>query len=59
MVSRGEVWWYEHSRAGRRPFLILTRDEAIAVLSQILGVPATFGLPNVSNAFLAERLASA
>ena len=41
MVSRGEVWWYEHPRAGRRPFLILTRDEAIPVLSQILGVPAT------------------
>lgn len=41
MVSRDEVWWYEHPRAGRRPFLILTRDEAIPVLSQVLGVPAT------------------
>ena len=41
MVSRGEVWWYEHPRTGRRPFLILTRDEAIPVLTQILGVPAT------------------
>ena len=40
-MKRGEVWWYEHPRAGRRPFLILTRDEAIAVLHQVLAVPAT------------------
>lgn len=41
MVARGEIWWYEHPEAGRRPFLILTRDEAIPVLNQILAVPAT------------------
>ena len=41
MVARGEVWWYEHPRAGRRPFLILSRDEAIPVLNQLLAVPAT------------------
>lgn len=41
MVARGEVWWYEHPEAGRRPFLILTRSEAIPVLNQVLGVPAT------------------
>ena len=41
MVERGEVWWYEDPRAGRRPFLILTRDEAIPVLNQVLAVPAT------------------
>lgn len=41
MVSRGEVWWYEHPRAGRRPFLILTRDEALPVMAQVLAVPAT------------------
>jgi mRNA interferase MazF len=41
VVTRGEVWWYEHPRAGRRPFLILTRDEAIPVLHQVLAVPAT------------------
>ena len=41
MVARGEIWWYEASRAGRRPFLILTRDEAIPVLNQVLAVPAT------------------
>jgi mRNA interferase MazF len=41
VVSRGEIWWYEHPRAGRRPFLILTRDEALPVLLQVLAVPAT------------------
>ena len=40
-MRRGEVWWYEHPRAGRRPFLILSRDEAIPVLNQFLAVPAT------------------
>lgn len=41
MVARGEIWWYEDPRAGRRPFLILTRDEAIPLLNQVLGAPAT------------------
>ncbi len=41
MVSRGDVWWYDHPRAGRRPFLILTRDAAISVMTQVLAVPAT------------------
>ena len=39
--SEGRGWWYEDPRAGRRPFLILTRDEAIPVLNQVLAVPAT------------------
>jgi mRNA interferase MazF len=41
VVARGEVWWYEDPRAGRRPFLILSRNEAIPVLNQVLAVPAT------------------
>lgn len=41
MVARGEVWWYEDPRAGRRPFLVLARNEAIPVLNQVLAVPAT------------------
>ncbi len=41
MVARGEIWWYEDPRAGRRPFLILTRDAAIPVLNQLIAVPAT------------------
>lgn len=41
MVSRGEVWWYDHPEAGRRPYLILTRTEACEVLTQVLAAPAT------------------
>lgn len=41
MVTRGQVWWYEHPDAGRRPFAILTRDEACGVLNQVIAVPAT------------------
>jgi len=41
VVARGEVWWYEHPDTGRRPFLVLTRDEAIEVLNQVLAAPAT------------------
>lgn len=40
-LSRGDVWWCEHPDAGRRPYLILTRTEACAVLNQVLAVPAT------------------
>ena len=35
------MWWYEHPTEGRRPYLVLTRTEAIAVLNQVLAVPAT------------------
>jgi mRNA interferase MazF len=41
VVKRGEVWWYEQPASGRRPYLILTRDEAIPVLHQVLAVAAT------------------
>jgi mRNA interferase MazF len=40
-VNRGEVWWAEHPEAGRRPYLILTRQAAIPVLRYVLAVPAT------------------
>lgn len=39
--ARGEVWWSEHPTAGRRPVLVLTRDGAIDMLSEILIVPTT------------------
>jgi mRNA interferase MazF len=41
LVARGEIWWVEHPDAGRRPFLVLTRQAAIPVLNSILAVPAT------------------
>ncbi|MHB8468883.1 MAG: type II toxin-antitoxin system PemK/MazF family toxin [Gaiellaceae bacterium] len=41
LVARSEIWWAEHPDAGRRPFLILTRQAAIPVLNALLAVPAT------------------
>ncbi|MGH3002856.1 MAG: type II toxin-antitoxin system PemK/MazF family toxin [Gaiellaceae bacterium] len=41
LVARSEIWWVEHPDAGRRPFLVLTRQAAIPVLNAFLSVPAT------------------
>jgi mRNA interferase MazF len=41
LVARGEVWWAESPEAGRRPFLVLTRQAAIPLLHSVLAVPAT------------------
>jgi mRNA interferase MazF len=41
VVARSEVWWVEHPEAGRRPFLVLTRQAAIPAVSALLAVPAT------------------
>ncbi len=46
-MKRGEVWWLAEPPK-RRPVCILTRDEAIPVLSRVLIAPATTrirGLP--------------
>ena len=39
-IGRGEIWWGEDDSKGR-PFLILTRDEAIPVLRTVLVAPIT------------------
>jgi mRNA interferase MazF len=39
--ARGEVWWGEAPDAKGRPYLVLTRDEAIPVLRTILVAPVT------------------
>lgn len=41
MVARGEIWWHEPPDEKRRPVLILTRNEGVAVLNQVIAVPAT------------------
>lgn len=40
-MNRGEIWWFEDPNEKRRPFLILTRDEAIPVLYEVLAAPVT------------------
>jgi len=41
LVSRGEIWWVERPGSGRRPHLVLTRQEAIHVLNALLAAPTT------------------
>lgn len=38
---RGEIWWGEIEDYGRRPFLIVTRDSAIPVLTGLVCAPLT------------------
>jgi mRNA interferase MazF len=38
---RGEIWWGETARAGRRPYLILSRDEVIPVVNAVVTAPIT------------------
>lgn len=48
-MRRGEVWWADlPGKAGRRPILLLTRDEAYAVRELVTVAPVTTrrrGLP--------------
>ncbi|MEX2556218.1 MAG: type II toxin-antitoxin system PemK/MazF family toxin [Actinomycetota bacterium] len=55
MVARGEVWWYEHPDEERRPFLILTRSEAIPVLNQLLAAPTTRTIRGIPTEVLLDE----
>ena len=49
MVARGEVWWDETPEEKGRPFLVVSRDSANAVMQRILVAPVTrrvCGLPS-------------
>lgn len=39
--AQGEVWWAELPEAGRRPVMVITRDQAIPVLRTVLVAPVT------------------
>ena len=55
MVNRGEVWWAEHPQAGRRPYLILTRQAAVSVLISVLAVPATRTVRGIPSEVLLDE----
>ena len=39
-MAQGDIWWAE-SETGRRPVLVVTRNEAIPVLNRIVVAPIT------------------
>lgn len=48
LPERGDLWWCETPGAGRRPVVVLTRDQAIPRLRRVMVAPCTTtlrGLP--------------
>ena len=41
MVARGEVWWGESPDEKGRPYLVVSRDSANAVMKRVLVAPIT------------------
>ena len=41
---RGELWWCEPPDIGRRPVVVLSRDQAIAHLRRVIIAPCTTNL---------------
>ncbi len=39
--AQGEIWWGELPEEGRRPFLVVTRDELIGRLRRVSVAPVT------------------
>jgi mRNA interferase MazF len=52
-VRRGEVWWAElPAPFGRRPILLLSRDEAYSVRNQITVAPVTTRIRGIRSEVL-------
>lgn len=41
LPAQGDVWWAEAPDLGRRPMLVVTRDEALPVLARVLVAPVS------------------
>ncbi len=41
ILRRGDIWWRDEPTSNRRPYLLMTRDEAIPVLTRVVAVPLT------------------
>lgn len=47
MVAQGELWLMETSNQKRRPVLVVTRDEVIPVLNNVVVAPVTSTLRDI------------
>ncbi|HEX6660037.1 MAG TPA: type II toxin-antitoxin system PemK/MazF family toxin [Ilumatobacter sp.] len=49
MVAQGEVWLMEPPNGKRRPVLVISRNEAIPVLNNVVVAPLTSTLRSIST----------
>ena len=49
VVQQGAIYWAEVESDKGRPFLVLTRDRAIPVLSTVLAAPITRSIRRIST----------
>lgn len=49
VVARGELWWGEAPDAKGRPFLVVSRDAANAVMQRVLVAPVTTRVRSVPS----------
>jgi len=49
VIRRGELWWSEDPRLGRRPVLVLTRDAALPALHRPLVAPLTTSVRDIPS----------
>ena len=59
MVARGELWWGESPDSRGRPYLVVSRDAANAVMQRVLVAPVTTrirGVPSELSVGPAEGL---
>lgn len=49
MVARGEIWWGETPDQKGRPFLVVSRDGANAVMAKVLVAPVTTRIRSVPS----------
>jgi mRNA interferase MazF len=52
--ARGEVWWCELPRVGRRPVVVLSRDVAIPRLRRALVAPCTTTIRGLASEVVVE-----
>ena len=52
--SQGEIWWAE-AEDKRRPVLVVTRNEALPVLSRILVAPVTTTIRGITTELELDR----
>jgi mRNA interferase MazF len=52
VVARGEIWWGETAEEKGRPFLVVSRDAANAVMQRVLVAPVTRRIRGVPSELL-------